>query len=53
MQNKDKKLICRKEAVKKIGEYGKYTVLTALGTYLLLHPKQAQAQSPENPGEGF
>ncbi len=36
--------ISRKEALKKIGDYGKYTALTALGTYLLLHPKKAQAQ---------
>ncbi len=45
--------ISRKEALKKIGNYGKYTALTALGTYLLLNPKKAQAQSPEAPGEGF
>lgn len=45
--------ITRKEALKKIGNYGKYTALTALGTYLILTPKKAQAQSPENPGEGF
>ncbi|SEC85084.1 MULTISPECIES: hypothetical protein [Tenacibaculum] len=45
--------ISRKEALKKIGNYGKYTALTALGTYLLLNPKKAQAQSPEAPGEDF
>ncbi|CAL2092430.1 hypothetical protein [Tenacibaculum sp. 190524A02b] len=45
--------ISRKEAIKKISNYGKYTALTALGTYLLLTPKKAQAQSPESPGEGF
>ena len=47
--------ITRKEAIKKIGTYGKYTALTALGTYLILNPKSAQAQSPNpsNPGEGF
>ncbi|MGG8497259.1 hypothetical protein ACQY1Q_12640 [Tenacibaculum sp. TC6] len=45
--------ITRKEALKKIGNYGKYTALTALGTYMLLNPKKAQAQSPETPGEGF
>ncbi|CAL2079032.1 hypothetical protein [Tenacibaculum sp. 190524A02b] len=43
----------RKEALKKIGNYGKYTALTALGMYVLLNPKKAQAQSPEAPGEGF
>lgn len=45
--------INRKEALKKIGTYGKYTALTALGTYLLLNPKKAQAASPEPPGGGF
>lgn len=46
--------ITRKEALYKIGNYGKYTVLTALGTYLLLNPKQAQAMSvPDSPGGGF
>ena len=45
--------ISRKEALKRIGKYGKYTALTALGTYIILHPKKAQAQSPENPGNGF
>ncbi|WP_299715450.1 hypothetical protein [uncultured Tenacibaculum sp.] len=46
-------LITRKEALKKLGNYGKYTALTALGTYLILNPKKAQAASPEVPGEGF
>ena len=45
--------ITRKEAIKKIGNYGKYAALTALGTYLILNPKKAQAQSPEAPGTGF
>ncbi|WP_348745067.1 hypothetical protein [Tenacibaculum sp. 190524A05c] len=45
--------ITRKEALKQIGDYGKYTALTALGTYLLLNPKKAQAASPEAPGDGF
>lgn len=45
--------ISRKEALKKIGKYGKYTALTALGTYLILNPQKAQAASPEDPGEGF
>ncbi|MBL4605853.1 MAG: hypothetical protein JKY02_09410 [Flavobacteriaceae bacterium] len=38
--------ITRKEAIKKIGTYSKYAALTALGTYLILHPKSAQAASP-------
>ncbi|MEE4001315.1 hypothetical protein V1T75_13305 [Tenacibaculum sp. FZY0031] len=45
--------ITRKEALKKIGNYGKYAALTALGTYMILLPKKAQAQSPESPGDGF
>jgi hypothetical protein len=53
MMNKNKDNISRKEALKKIGHYGKYTALTALGTYMLLHPKKAQASSPDDPGEGF
>ena len=39
--------ITRKEALIKIGNYGKYTALTALGTYMILNPQKAQAQSPE------
>ena len=47
------KNITRKEAIKKIGNYGKYAALTALGTYMILNPQKAQAQSPETPGTGF
>ena len=45
--------ITRKEAINKIGNYGKYAALTALGTYMILNPKKAQAQSPGTPGTGF
>ena len=45
--------ISRKEAIKKIGNYGKYAALTALGTYLILDPQKAQASSPTDPGTGF
>lgn len=48
--------LSRKDALKKIGTYGKYAALTALGTYLILSPQKAQAQSaraPEGPGTGF
>ncbi|MFT5257285.1 MAG: hypothetical protein ACI9KF_000912 [Arenicella sp.] len=45
--------ITRKDAIKKIGNYGKYAALTALGTYLILSPQKAQAASPESPGTGF
>ena len=38
---------------KKIGNYGKYAALTALGTYILLNSKKAQAASPSDPGTGF
>ncbi|CAM1344578.1 hypothetical protein [Tenacibaculum amylolyticum] len=53
IHNDNKEKINRKEALQKIGNYGKYTALTALGTYLLLIPKDAQAASPEPPGDGF
>ena len=46
--------ISRKEAISKIGTYGKYAALTALGTYMILNPQKAQAQSPaDTPGGGF
>lgn len=50
MENKS---ITRKEALKKIEKYGKYMALTAMGTYLILQPKKAQAASPVAPGTGF
>lgn len=54
MNNQKKETdITRKEALKKLGDYGKYSALTALGTYMLLNPKKAQAASPEAPGDGF
>lgn len=45
--------ISRKEALQKIGKYGRYAALTAMSTYILLSPKRAQAMSPEEPGGGF
>tara|TARA_B100001057_G_C22011074_1_gene629814 strand:- start:12 stop:176 length:165 start_codon:yes stop_codon:yes gene_type:complete len=42
--------ISRKDAIKKMG---KYAALTALGTFIMLNPKKAQAQSPLDPGSGF
>ncbi|MDG1397648.1 MAG: hypothetical protein P8P88_04615 [Polaribacter sp.] len=46
--------ISRKDALKKIGNFGKYTALTALGTYMILNPQKAQANSvPSDPGDGF
>ena len=45
--------INRKEALKKIGNYGKYAALTALGTYMILNPQKAQASSPTALGDGF
>ncbi len=51
--NREEIEISRKEALKKIGNYGKYTALTALGTFILLSPMAAQASSLEKPGEGF
>ena len=53
-RNKKQEEITRKEAIKKIGNYGKWTALTALGTYMILDPQKAQASSQiTNPGEGF
>jgi hypothetical protein len=52
-KNSNKEEISRKEAIKKIGNYGKYAALTAIGTYIILNPKKAQAQSPSTPGSGF
>ena len=48
-----KEEISRKDALKKIGNYGKYVALTAVGTYMFLNPKKAQAMSPVDPGSGF
>ena len=51
MNNKDNNTpseITRKDAIKKMG---KYAALTAVGTFMILSPKKAQAQStPPNPG---
>ncbi len=49
----DKEIITRKKALKKIQNYSKYIALTAIGTYIILHPKKAQASSPDAPGTGF
>ena len=50
----NQKEITRKEAIKKIGDYGKWTALASLGTFILLDPQKAQASSPfTEPGEGF
>jgi len=54
MKNKEPKDISRKEALGKIGNYGKYAALTAIGTYMILDPKKAQAQSGlSDPGSNF
>ena len=52
-QKTNKKRFHLKMPWKKIGNYGKYAALTALGTYVLLNSKKAQAASPDNPGVGF
>lgn len=48
----NKENLTRKQAITKIGNYGKYAALTALATYAILNPKQAQAASttPLEPG---
>jgi hypothetical protein len=48
MNKKKKENISRKEALEKMG---KYAALTALGTFVILNPKKAQAQSPPDPGD--
>ena len=45
--NTHKHKITRKDAIKKMG---KYAALTAIGTFIVLNPKQAQASSPPDPG---
>ena len=53
---KEEEKISRGKAIKKIGNYGKYAALTAVGTYLILKPQKAVASSPslpESPGTGF
>ena len=42
--------ITRKEAIKKMG---KYATFAALGTFLILNPKRAQAGSPPDPSGEF
>ena len=54
IKDNNKTEISRKEALKKIGNYGKYSALTALGTYMILNPKKAQAGSVlVSPDTGF
>ena len=49
MKKQTENKITRKEALKRMG---KYAALTAAGTFLILNPKQAQAQStPPNPND--
>ena len=38
--------ITRKDALKKIGSYGKYAALTALGTYMILNPQESASTKP-------
>jgi hypothetical protein len=52
-QIKNARDISRKDAFKKICNYGKYAVLTAIGTYMILNPQRAQAASPVDPGTGL
>lgn len=52
-EKKSKSKITRKEAMNKMANYGKYAALTALGTYIMLTPKKAQASSLDEPGSDF
>jgi len=47
MKNITETKITRKEAVKKMG---KYAALTAIGTFVILEPLEAQSSSPPDPG---
>ncbi len=49
MKNNSNNKITRKEAIKKMG---KYAALTAVGTFLILNPKAAQANSTSPPDGG-
>ena len=49
MNKNSKENISRKEALQKMG---KYAAMTALGTFIILNPKKAQASSPPpDPGD--
>ncbi len=52
LQNKEQhsKDISRKDAIKKMG---KYAAFAALGTFIMLNPKKAQAVSPPPQGGNF
>ncbi len=47
MKKDNKEHISRKQALEKMG---KYAALTAMGTFMILNPKKAQAQSIPDPG---
>lgn len=53
MKKRNSKNMTRKDAIKKIGTFSKYAALTALGTYIVLHPTKAQAASLEIPGTDY
>ncbi len=48
MEKNTKIEITRKEALQRMG---KYAALTAVGTFIILNPKKAQAQSPAGEGD--
>jgi len=45
--------LSRREALEKLGLYGKYAAITAFSTYIILQPQKAIASSADRPGEGF
>ena len=52
--DKNQEEVTRKDAIKKIRDYGRYLYLSELGTYMLLNPQKSKASSPiPNPGDGF
>jgi hypothetical protein len=46
MKQNDNNIITRKEAIKKMG---KYAAVTAVGTFIILNPLKAQANSVQLP----
>ncbi len=52
-QIKNTQDVSRKDALKKIGNYGNYAAFTDIGTYMILNPQKAQAASPSDHGTGF
>ena len=53
MNKPEKKIKNDLDKKKTLQKMGRYAGLTALGTFMLLNPKKAQANSPTPPGDGW